>query len=273
MTSNRRFSLALDSLSELNLQSTPTDSIEGTMQTQPTTASSNASQTNEASRILAELGALPRGALFLGMAADGLPVLLNLYDPHPGPMLITGETGSGKTSFLRSIAHSVVVTQREQDVQFGVITNRIEEWNDIQQTKHLVEIFDSNQSSAQNFISSLASWAHSNRNTQQIVLLLVDDLESIAKSDFEALQNFRWLLLRGPARRVWPIITMSAERYGQVLAWIEIFRTRIFGRIENTRVAEALGGDKVSTLEELEAGKEFSLRENGNWLRFTIPSF
>jgi hypothetical protein len=158
-------------------------------------------------------------------------------------------------------------------VQFGVITNHIEEWNDLQKTKHLVGIFDVNQSSAQDLISSLASWAHSNKNAQQCILLLMDDLESVAKSDFEALQNFRWLLLRGPARRVWPIITMSAERYGQVLAWIEIFRTRIFGRIANTRVAEALGGDKTSALEGLEAGKEFSLRENGNWLRFTIPSF
>jgi hypothetical protein len=261
MTSNRRFSLAWDSLSELKLESTPTD------QTQPATT------TSSSNTILDGLGSLPRGALFLGMASDGLPVLLNLYDPHPGPMLITGEKGAGKTTFLKSIAQSVIQTQQAEDLQFGVITNRIEEWNEIEKTKHLVGIFDVNQSSAQELISSLASWAHSNKNAQQCVLLLIDDLESIAKSDFEALQKFRWLLLRGPARRVWPIITMSAERYGQVLAWIEIFRTRIFARIANTRVAEALGGHKSSALEELEAGREFSLRENGTWLRFTIASF
>ncbi len=267
MTSNHRFSLALDSLSELKLQAAPTDPPVEITHSQPITAAS------KRSGILDELGPLPRGALFLGMASDGFPVLLNLYDPHPGPMLIAGETGSGKTTFLKSIAQSVLQTQQESDVQFGVITTHVEEWSDIQKTRHLVGVFDVNQSSAQELISSLASWAHSNKDAQQIVLLLVDDLESIARSDFEALQNFRWLLLRGPARRVWPIITMSAERYGQVLAWIEIFRTRIFGQIANTRVAEALGGDKASALAELEAGKEFSLRENGNWLRFTIPNF
>jgi hypothetical protein len=69
------------------------------------------------------------------------------------------------------------------------------------------------------------------------------------------------------------LITMSAERYGQVLSWIEIFRTRVFGRIENPRLAEALGGDKLSALDQLEAGKQFSLRENGNWLQFSLPSF
>lgn len=267
MNSNGRFSLSLDSLSELNLQATPTDSVDESEQMQPTTADSNSNG------VIAQFGSLPRGALFLGIATDGLPVLLNLYDPHPGPILITGETGAGKTTYLQFIAQSITQTQQYEDVQFGVLTNRVEEWNAIQQTKHLVGIFDVNQSNAQELISSLASWAHSNRNTKQIVLLLVDDLECIARSDFEALQNFRWLLLRGPSRRVWPIITMSAERYGQVLAWIEIFRTRIFGRIANTRVAEALGGDKASALAELEAGREFSLRENGNWLRFTTASF
>jgi hypothetical protein len=57
----------------------------------------------------------------------------------------------------------------------------------------------------------------------------VDDLEALAKLDFDALQSFRWLLARGPSRHVWPIVTVDAERYGQVLAWIPLFRTRIFG--------------------------------------------
>jgi len=125
---------------------------------------------------------------------------------------------------------------------------------------------------AQDFLLSLASWAHSNRSAKQSILLLIDDLETMAKLDFDALQNFRWLLLRGPARRVWPIVTMNAGRYGQVLSWIPNFRTRIFGRIENGRVAGALGGDNASALDKLEAGIQFSLRENENWLRFWLPS-
>src|SRR6266498_2197486 len=267
MTPNRQFSLALDSLAELKLQSTPVQPSTKTSQTQPTTAVPNLSS------VLSEMSPLPREALFLGIAADGLPLLLNLHDPHPGPMLIIGEAGAGKTAFLQSIAQSVVQTHHESEVQFGVITNRIDEWKDMETTPHRAGIFDVNQANAQELILSLAAWAHSNKNAEQSVLLLIDDLESIAKLEFDALQNFRWLLLRGPARRVWPFITMSAERYGQVLAWLEIFRTRVFGRIENARVAEALGGDKASALDQLEARRQFSLRENGSWLRFSLPSF
>jgi hypothetical protein len=259
MNPNRRFSLALDSLDELRLHATQVD------QTQPETASSNLD------RVLAEIGPLPREALFLGIASDGLPVLLNLHDPHPGPMLVIGEAGAGKTAFLQTIARAVIQTHKDSDVQFGVITKQTEEWEGLEKTSHQVGVFDVNHSAAQDLILSLASWAHSNKNGKQSVLLLVDDLESIARLEFDALQNFRWLLLRGPARRVWPLITMNAERYGQVLTWIEIFRTRIFGRIENRRVAEALGGDASAGLDELVAGEQFSLRENGSWLRFNLP--
>ena len=104
------------------------------------------------------------------------------------------------------------------------------------------------------------------------MLLLVDDLESVASLDLQAVRDFRWLLLRGPARRVWPIVTLNAPRYGQVMTWLQSFRTRIFGRIAMGRVAEALGGDKASTLSQLEAGVQFSLREKENWLRFWLPS-
>ena len=261
MTTNRQFSLALEALAELKLQT------DRSAQTQPTAA------TSSRSGILAGIGPLPREALFLGIASDGLPVLLNMQDPHPGPMLIIGEAASGKTTFLQSIARSVVQTHHESEVQYAVITNRVAEWEGIEKTPHQVGVFDVDQKNSQDLILSLATWAHSNKNTQQSVLLLIDDLEAIARMEFEALQNLRWLLLRGPARRVWPLITMNAERYGQVLAWIEIFRTRVFGRVQNGRLAEALGGDKSSALDQLEAGRQFSLRENGNWLRFSLPSF
>ena len=258
-TSNRQFSLALEALAELKMETS-------SPQPKPMPAAPTLSG------VLTEIGPLPHEALFLGIASDGLPVLLNLRDPLPGPMLVTGDAGSGKTGFLQTIAHVVTQTHTAEDVQFGVITSHMDEWEHMETAPHRVGIFPSYHTSAQDFLLSLASWAHANKNARQSVLLLIDDLESVANLDFDALQNLRWLLLRGPSRRVWPIITMNAERYGQVLSWIQIFRTRIFARIENERVAAALGGDKTSALDQLQAGIQFSLRENGNWLRFWLPS-
>jgi len=259
MTTNRQFALALEALAELKTEETPPHP-------QPTPAAP------DLDRVLAEIGPLPREALFLGVASDGLPVLLNLHDPIPGPMLIIGDAGAGKTRFLQTAAQSVSKTHDSKDVQFGVITNHPDEWKDVVDTPHKTGVFSVHESGAQDFLLSLAAWAHSNKNSRQSVLLLIDDLEAAASLDFDALQNLRWLLLRGPARRVWPIITMNAARYGQVISWIPTFRTRIFGRIENERAAAALGADKSSAVETLEAKIQFSLRENGNWLRFWLPS-
>jgi hypothetical protein len=101
---------------------------------------------------------------------------------------------------------------------------------------------------------------------------MIDDLDSITQLEPAALHDLRWLLLRGTAHGVWPILTLNAQRYAHVVDWIPMFRTRIFGRIEDESVAAALGGDKASALNQLVAGIQFSLRENGQWLRFWLPS-
>ncbi len=262
MTTNRQFSSALQALAELKPETS----------TPPSAGKPTRGAVPALSDVLARIGSLPSGALLLGVASDGLPVLLNLYDPHPGPMLIAGDAGSGKTAFLQTIAHSIALTHDSNDAQFGVITNYPDEWESAKVFPHHAGVFAVGQKSAQEFIHSLASWAHSNKNTHQCMLLLVDDLESVASLDLQAVRDFRWLLLRGPARRVWPIVTLNASRYGQVISWLQNFRTRIFGQIANGRVAEALGVNKVSALSQLEGQIQFSMREKENWLRFWLPS-
>ena len=261
MSTNRQFSLALEALAELKANpSTPASGPKPTP-VPPTL-----------SEILEEIGPLPREALLLGMASDGLPILLNLYDSHPGPIIVLADAGAGKTNFLQTVARSAIQTHHSSDLQYGVITTKTGEWDHVEETPHSVGVFAVDHPNAQDLILSLASWAHTNRNTRQSVLLLVDGLEDIAGLEADVVQSFRWLLLRGPSRRVWPIITLRAERYEQVVSWLQNFRTRIFGQMTNEHVASALGADKVAALNQLEPPIQFSLPENGNWLRFWLPS-
>jgi hypothetical protein len=254
----RRYSLALEALAELK-------SDADTPQPQPLPAAP------DLDRVLAELGPLPREALFLGMASDGLPVLLNLRDPLPGPILITGDAGSGKTALLQLIAGSARRTHPPETLMLAVISRYLDEWHKLEDSPSLAGLASPGHNRAQDMILGLASWAHTNSRDNKYVLLLIDDLEAVTQMDAEVVQHLRWLLLRGPSRRVWPFVTLTAGRYGEVIPWLPSFRTRLFGRIAEARVARALGADTASGVDRLEARIQFSLRENGNWIQFWVP--
>lgn len=224
------------------------------------------------SETLADYTPMPREALFLGVADDRLPVLLNLSDPHPGPVLVVGDQGSGKTSFLQVVARSVEQMHEPQAVQYGVITRFPEEWNGFGNSPHRVDIFPAYKNDAQDFLTSLTNWAHANRGDRQSVLLMIDDLACISGLDFEARQSLRWLLLRGPSRRVWPIVSLNPGKVDEVSPWLDFFHTRLFGRIEDAQDARKLAGVPLKTFGELAAQKEFLLREGETWLKFWLPT-
>jgi predicted NACHT family NTPase len=229
------------------------------------------SVTPELSDVLTKIGPLPGEALFLGMASDRLPVLLNLHDPQPGPILITGDGGSGKTAFLQMVAVAATKKFPTEELQLAVITPCPEEWSALEEMSNLVGAFAPGEQPTNDLLISMATWAHAEKATKQPILLMVDGLEAAAQMDPDTVSVFRWLLFRGPSRRVWPLVTMNADRYGQVMAWIEIFHTRVFGRIANQRVADSLGADQASAVDQLQPCQQYLIREYGSWLRFTIP--
>ncbi len=259
MTEINRYALMMEALNELKPE------IDTTRQAQPTPALPSLRD------VLTGYSPMPPAALFLGVASDELPVLLNLHDSVPGPILIAADPGAGKTALLRTIALAAGAMHQPEDLQFGVLTNHPDEWSGVENIANNVGIFPLHDQSAEDFILSLASWAHDNKTSEQSVLLLLDDLEAASNLDFDARQNLRWLFLRGPARRVWPIVTLNPHRMENIMPWLDAFRTRIFGTMQNPRHIKQL--DAVSAeLDSLNNGSHFTLREGESWLRFWIPS-
>lgn len=225
------------------------------------------------SDVLPDFQPLPAGAVFLGVASDGLPVLLSLKDSLPGPMLIAGDPGTGKTNLLQVIARGIDRTHNPRGVQYGVITAHPDEWEQLGESENRVGIFPAHEPAAQEFLETLDEWAHANHGDQQSVLLLIDDLTSILhQMDEEACQSLRWLLLRGPARRVWPIVTVNPQQVGPIHPWTSFFHTRLFGKVANPRHLDDLTGGSRPSLDRLAAGNEFMLREGSDWLKFWIPA-
>lgn len=259
MNDTNRFSLMIEALTELAEEAQ-------SHQTAP------APGLPDLRSILAEASPLPREALFLGLAEDGLPVLLNLYDPIPGPILIIGDQASGKTALLQMIARAVEFLHLPDDVQSGIITQYPDEWKKFKGNQNTVGIYATTENTTQELLQSLVTWAHNNKGDGQSILLLIDDLEALTKLDQQAEQNLRWLLLRGPSRRVWPIVTMNASRAKDMGSWLEFFRTRLFGFIEEALDTQLVTGRSSDGLNQLTKGSQFAMREGNKLLNFWMPT-
>jgi len=221
--------------------------------------------------VLADASPLPREALFLGLADDGLPVLLNLYDPTPGPLLITGDQGSGKTRLLQTAARATDLLHTPSEIRYVVITPYPKEWNFFKENQNNAGIYSAQNSNAEELLRSLVTWTHNNKGEEQSVLLLIDNIESVIKLNQQVEQNLRWLLARGPSRHVWPIVTLNAARAFELREWMSFFNTRLFGHVENLEESTFITGNSKHTLNHLMAGSQFALLEGNELLNFWNP--
>ena len=254
-----RFTLMIDALTELAKE-------DQTHQTAPKTVLPTLDS------VLAEISPLPSEALFLGLAEDGLPVLLNLQDPIPGPILITGDQSSGKTTLLQVIARALEIIHSPLNVQYSVITQYPEEWNNFQHVENNLGIYTTQDNGTQELIHSLVEWAHTNRNDGRSLLLLIDDLEFPTNLDQQTGQDLRWLLLRGTSRHIWPIVTLNTGRAQQVEDWLGFFRTRLFGNIQSPEDSRIVSNVTDNPFNELLAGTQFAMREGKGWIKFIAPN-
>jgi hypothetical protein len=259
MSTSNQFLLAIQAYQEIQAELHP----EQTPQSHPVLDTKPAA-------ILPPADSVPPGSLLLGLAEDGLPVLLDLFDPAPGPLLVAGDGGSGKTAFLHSLARATDL-QDPGDIQFGALTPFPEEWAALEALPQCLGIWPAFHPSAAEFVSQLVSWAQALPGTRQALMLLFDSFDLMSGSEFQFQHNLRWLLMYGPERHIWPVITINPARLNHMRAWLDYFRTRVLGQVKHIHNARSLVEDPRVSLGDLLPGKQFGLYQAGNWLKFWLP--
>ena len=220
--------------------------------------------------MLDRIGPLPKKSLFFGQAEDALPVLLDLSNPRPGSILVTGDRGAGKTRLLQVIARFAISTHLSQEIQYGVITSRPREWKDLANTPHCVGIFPMEAKSTVEFLHALALWTCMEKTQRQYVLLMIDGLDALTGLNPSICQEIHTLLAQGPANQTWPIATINPSRAGFAGDWLQHFHTRVFGSTGSGHAWED-AGDGPAELESLSKGMEFSVKKSPGWIKFRIP--
>lgn len=208
--------------------------------------------------------------LWFGLTDDGHPLTIDLYDPTPGPLLVAGDGGSGKTLFLQSIAQSSVLIDHE-DVQFAVLTPFPEEWTKLESLPGSMGIWPVFHSSARHFVSQMVSWAGVLPGSHQVILVLFDGLDLMTVSGCHIQDELRWLLTYGPRRHVWPVVTVNPARLLHLETWLDYFETRILGQVKRVQTARLLVKDPDVNLAGLSPKEQFGLSCPDRWINFRLP--
>jgi len=221
---------------------------------------------------LADPEFLPKDSLLLGVATDGLPVLLDLGNPTSGPILVVGGAGAGKTDLLKFLATASSLLADPGDVSFGVLANFPEEWHLVECLPNSLGVWPSFHPSAGEFLAQLVSWGRVLVDSRQAVLLLVDDLEMLTDEDPKFRHEFHQLLRYGPQNRIWPVVTVNPSRLHQPDTWLASFHTRIYAHLSAGERGQASLETGEFDPAGLIPGTQFGLRSVDGWLKFTIPA-
>ncbi len=212
-----------------------------------------------------------QGSLRLGVAENGLPIMLDLYDPVPGPLLVAGDEGGGKTTFLQSLTLGSDL-QDPGEILFGVLTPFPKEWVGLEALSNCLGIWPAYHSSARHFLAQLVSWGNVLQGSRELVILMVDGLDLLIANGFHDLNDMRWLLTYGPRRHVWPIVSINPGRLPRPETWLGYFQTRIFGRVKHPQTANILGASSEIDLSQLSHKGVYGLWRQGSWIKFQLPS-
>jgi hypothetical protein len=176
---------------------------------------------------------MPQEALFLGMAYDGRPVLLNMDDKK-----ISGIMAVSPDNVDDMFSNMVVFNNH---IEYLIITNKIQNYRKTEKDNHAVSIYSDACSS---FILAMANWIHSGNNPR--TLLYIDCFDEIRDQlDFDSKQNLKWLLVNGGKKGLKIFAHQTKLQYD---SWEECFRTKLFstGNVNEYKVEEVGRGGRPS---------------------------
>jgi hypothetical protein len=227
---------------------------------------------------LHSINPVPCHSILIGACEDGLPFLLDLAQPAAGPLLVTGDAGCGKTRQLKVMVESALRLASPREIQIGVVTGRPEEWSDLfdpyKRIKHSMGVVTWEGPALVNLIDSLVTLAedrYKGRRGGTAVILIVEDLSQIQGVDNRDQMAFHWLLQNGPQVGIWVIASLQAELAVALPFWVDVFRTRLFGKIDSGEVGQRLAIYPGLETSHLITGSEFCTRLGKEWMSYWVP--
>lgn len=216
---------------------------------------------------------LPFGTAVLGVAADGVPLLVRLPSPDVGHLLIAGTTGSGKTALLQSIVVSLAVAYRRSQLQLALIDPKGYSFAALRELPHLLAPIVSQSAHSLELLKEMTALLDRRATTvrpEPCVVLVIDELADLAQTGgTSVIDQVGRLVQRGREANIHVIAATQKPSAAIIGPLVKAnFPVRLVGRVvssEDARVAAGIGGTGA---ERLSGRGDFLAISNAGTLRF-----
>jgi hypothetical protein len=240
-----------------------------------------ASQTGEVlnrlpflNEILHSGNTLPPFTVFLGLCDDGQHLTVDLNNPAPGSLLITGDAASGKTRLCRSILASVSLINSPAQVSYYILAEDPNEYTDLAESGNCRKLADYRDTNGTWIIQELFDECEKRQamaGTIKFILLIENLGEYLKKLDVSWQTKLLRIIKHGPRAGIWTLATLPAASVERVeSAALDAFRTHLLGSVADPARATFLAGDNACPAGQLEKGAQFCASSAAGWFSFWI---
>lgn len=215
------------------------------------------------------------GTMLLGMAVDGLPILLRVSAPDVAHVLIAGTTGSGKSEAARTMLASLMLFQRARDVQVIIVDPKASEFRQFEHLPHLLCPIIKNVEDAVANLEWLVE-EMTRRQEQMIVrpriVLVIDELADLMMQGGNEVEGYLTRLVQRGRSAGISVIACTQKPTAAVLGGLVTanFPVRLVGKVTSANEALIASGVAQSGADKLMGRGDFLLIANGEKIRIQM---
>jgi hypothetical protein len=215
---------------------------------------------------------LPELSAVMGICPDGLPLLFDLADPHPGSMLVASSHPDDFAGLFQAVLISAACLNSTQQVRYSVISEKTHRYQVAGGEQHCLGLYASWERAALEHIIACTEVAEQRRTGREmgaIHVLVIDNLEALLRTRSYDLEiNLKWLARNGARSGFWVLAGLDSQTERSLPAGlIAEFKTMIYGRLDHEQRFRKVNPAPRQAF-EISAG-EFVTRLGSQWVQFS----
>lgn len=208
---------------------------------------------------------LPSFSLLLGLCEDELPLVLDLTDGDHGSFLIASDNGFDNTAFMHSLLTAAFKSNHESQVSLHLISPHADDLLYFHRQPSLKISYEPFRPEIEIVLEEMVNLVDARRRSKQVTpvhIFAIDGLDLLWQAlGPQARLRLDWLIENGPAYGLRVFASIESTYVSRnIQETLNLFPSRILGRISQPNLARYLSGLSRSYLSDLAPGAQFFVR-------------